>query len=458
MLKKITILTAVLVCLISGSALASKVTDVELFYDKGFTTAKIKVDGTVRFSHQTEIAKDGKPYRVIVDLLSATHQLSAKKFLSLPNCPVKAIRTSQYAVNPEAVVRVVFDMDMERVYRIDTKGDYVFIHFSDNDTKPFTAWSSSSNMNDKPAQPTQKMEPVKVASKPAPEQKSVSQLNKEINDDRMASLSSTSPQKEEPKPVSKPVVKEEKSEYYGPKVSSPLVEQPKPKPVMAKAEPKAEQPKAKPAVKQAPVKKEEPKPVVAKAEKPQSKPVAKPTPVKKEESKPVVAKAQPKADKPQSKPVAKPAPVKKEEPKPVVAKANQKADEKAKNTARFRRSTKDSKIQGTLVAEFPKRLVIKYKSKGHRDPFETLINESKQYNNPVDQRIPNVEGLKLVGVIEAGGKDNRALFEDTDGYGYILKTGDKVRKGYVLRVDKDKVYFQIFEYGWSRTVSLRLES
>ncbi len=111
-----------------------------------------------------------------------------------------------------------------------------------------------------------------------------------------------------------------------------------------------------------------------------------------------------------------------------------------------------------MVAEFPKRLVIKYKAKNYRDPFETLIDETKTYNQLIERKVPNVEGLKLVGIIVSGGSDNRALFEDTEGYGYILKTGDKVRKGYVLRVEDKRVYFQIFEYGWSRTVALNIDS
>ncbi|MFQ5453079.1 MAG: hypothetical protein ACE5D6_02705, partial [Candidatus Zixiibacteriota bacterium] len=138
---------------------------------------------------------------------------------------------------------------------------------------------------------------------------------------------------------------------------------------------------------------------------------------------------------------------------------DKKTSSKKKSTSRFRRSPLASKkIKGTMVAEFPRRLVIKYKTKSYRDPFETLINESKTYNSPIEKKVPNVEGLKLVGIIESISKDNRALFEDNDGYGYILKTGDKVQKGYVLRVENDRVYFQIFEYGWSRTVALNLES
>jgi hypothetical protein len=115
------------------------------------------------------------------------------------------------------------------------------------------------------------------------------------------------------------------------------------------------------------------------------------------------------------------------------------------------------KIKGTMVAEFPRRLVLKYKGRSRRDPFETLINAAKTSNDPIEKRSPNIEGLRLVGILEAASGPNQALFEDNDGYGYILKSGDKVRNGYVLRVEGDRVYFQIFEYGWSRTVALKIE-
>lgn len=129
--------------------------------------------------------------------------------------------------------------------------------------------------------------------------------------------------------------------------------------------------------------------------------------------------------------------------------------DKARAASRFRRDPVTSrKIKGTLVAEFPQRLLVQYSANGSRDPFETLINQEKQTKSPIEKRIPNVEGLSFVGVIETGFGNNRALLEDKEGYGYIMQSGDKVQKGYVLRVEDDKVYFQIFEYGWSRTVAL----
>ena len=98
-----------------------------------------------------------------------------------------------------------------------------------------------------------------------------------------------------------------------------------------------------------------------------------------------------------------------------------------------------------MVAQFPTRLVVKYRSRINRDPFKPLIIETIDHDGPIVSKVPNVEGLKLVGIIESDGGSNRALLEDKIGISYILKTGDKVKYGYVLRVENDKVYFQIFE-------------
>ena len=108
------------------------------------------------------------------------------------------------------------------------------------------------------------------------------------------------------------------------------------------------------------------------------------------------------------------------------------------------------------MAEFPQRMVIEYAPGEFRDPFETLIDDTRQSNGPRENRIPDVETSRLVGVLESNNGDNRALLEDLDGYGYILKAGDKVKKGYVDKIDADKAFFQLFEYGWSRTIALFL--
>ena len=299
-------------------------------------------------------------------------------------------------------------------------------------------------------------------------EKSVKQINNTINEDRMLSLEGAKKTVTDTK--QKVVAKKEVSKSQPVKKTTVVKVDSSPKPEVKKpvkpttqtfasklegdkfsqaSKPKSTiTPKAKPEVKKEVVKVTTPKKQPVKKVVAQTKPQPQKIVVKKETAKVAAPKKQPvKKVVVQTKPKAK----------KKVAKVDKKQDKKA--TSRFRRSpVKSKKIKGTMVAEFPKRLVIKYKAKRYRDPFETLINENKNYNNPVERRVPNVEGLKLVGVIDSEGEGNRALFEDNTGYGYILKTGDKVRKGYVLRVDTDRVYFQIFEYGWSRTVSLTLES
>lgn len=532
-MKKIWIIVMTAIALLTaGQVFASKVTNVELSCADGATLASINVDGAFRFTHQTEEAKDGKPFRIIVDVLSARHGLGAYTFTELPTCPIVGIRSSQYSVAPEEVVRIVFDMDNERVYRVDADNKRITIVIPDKEAPKFAAWSTVSLLTsqEKPTAPVvaspKAGSPAAVASATESKQKSAQELNKSIDQDRLASLQDNKSTTAEPKkpPVAtvapvvkaeakptpviaqkpqaptetKPVVKQEvpvarptrtltrvsdSGESYGGPVYTPSVPASEKSPVVAQAEKPVTTPKAveKPVVAQA----EKPVTVQKVAENPVAVKNAEPTktePTKavaslpKAESLTAVEPAEPKGDKKTAETAevvvndnaASEAPVAvvEDDDSDEVDENELKAGEKEADpadkksaTSRFRRSpTESKKIKGTLVAEFPKRLVIKYKSSGWRDPFLTLIDETKTDNNPVERRVPNVEGLKLVGIIEAGVESNRALFEDKDGYGYILQTGDKVQKGYVLRVESDRVYFQIFEYGWSRTVALNLES
>lgn len=141
----------------------------------------------------------------------------------------------------------------------------------------------------------------------------------------------------------------------------------------------------------------------------------------------------------------------------IVPEAAGVVDDEDKPTSRFRRQpTLPAKLKGTMVAEFPTRMVIKYNGELSRDPFKTLIDETRKTDSQMQKRIPDIETLRLVGVIESANGKNRALLEDIDGFGYILGEGDKVKKGYVSRIDSNKAFFQLYEYGWSRTVALHL--
>lgn len=466
--------------LFGGQLMAAQVTNVELNYQDFAVVARIDVEGQVRFTHETEVPKNGRPDRVIVDVLSATHELGAKNFLDLPECVIQGIRSSQFAVTPEKIVRIVFDLKKSPVYKVDVKDNSIYLYFTDTGDKAFTSWSSSAAVRaeKKPSAPVAASAPK--PEKKAPQASSAAQKNKAIESDRMASLASG--KKAAGTPAAKPSVSKT-PEKAKPSGFSQYLARTDSAPTAKKAEPA--ETKEKPTVRQAkPVKKASVKKADAKAD---SAPEAKPsvTPKKaspKKSSKEVTPSPLPKS--PSSKNLAS---EKKSEPKaqgqialarkaandkasksqtpdakPSAKSSKKVAQESAKkppkktSTSRFRRSV-SNKIKGTLVAEFPKRLVVKYKSSHYRDPFRTLIDASRTQNDPVEQRIANVEGLKLVGIIDSDGGTNRALFEDTDGYGYMLKSGDKVRNGYVLRVETDRVYFQIFEYGWSRTVALKLD-
>jgi len=455
---------------------AARVTNVELSYLENNTVAKIYVDGKIRFVHQTEDAKDGKPYRVIVDILAATHNLGQKNFTALPNCLVQSVRSSQYSVKPEQIVRVVFDLKETVVYRVDADNSVITVYFQDNKTKSFAPWSTVkylSALEKKQEKKANKAVPTVAQTEPPADKPTA-----KVTVKKATAPKPTVAQKTEKKEPSKPTVaKTEKPSPVGKdKVEAqPTVamkeQTPPPKKVtkLAQTEPtkKAEPGKTTPVKKvENPTPPKESKPTVEKKT-PQYTTVVKTresklnnnsapsSSVKKEsKSEPSQTKLSP----------AKPAPVKKvkeaadkEDSKPAATPKVDSKESKSKSTSRFRRSpTRPTKIKGTLVAEFPKRLVVKYKARSYRDPFETLINESRTYDSPIEQRLANVEGLKLVGIIESG-SGNRALFEDNEGYSYILKSGDKVKKGYVLRVENDRVYFQIFEYGWSRTVALKIE-
>ncbi len=450
-----TILMLVAVAVVTSAPLyAARVNNIQLSHQDGVTIARVDVEGTIRFTHQTEIAKDGRPYRVILDILSATHNLGAKNFLDLPNSVVEHIRSSQYQVKPEKVVRLVFDMKSETPYRVQSDPKSVTLFFTDKTSPSFATWSSADAIAHKNAQqpksvsPPMAQAPATQAAKAVPA-KTVAQKNASIESDRQASLSTstgaqvpsagTAPAKAMKNTTKAP----QDSEPYGPMLLAPAD-----MPNQSAAKPTAK----------IPVVAQKPQPKVGSSQQ-ASKPAAQPR-----AEKPMVASAPQKqaaaeSSPPPSKEQPKATPKGKAQPSKTMAKADgQESKDTAKksSTARFRRNV-DRKIKGTLVAQFPKRLVIKYKASGRRDPFETLINDTKTVNNPIERRVPNVDGLRLVGVIQGIDGTNSALCEDKDNYGYILKAGEKVQKGYVLRVSADRVYFQIFEYGWSRTVALNLE-
>jgi hypothetical protein len=107
----------------------------------------------------------------------------------------------------------------------------------------------------------------------------------------------------------------------------------------------------------------------------------------------------------------------------------------------------------TKVDDFPKRKTVKYKSNTNRDPFKALVGQGATVSSG---QVPSVENLSLVGVFDDD-SGKKALFEDAEGNGFILKPNDRVQNGFLVSIYKDKAIFQVTEYGWTRTVALNLQ-
>ncbi len=547
-----------------------------------FTVVTIDGTGPMHTAHQSVEAKEGKPFRIVIDCLAARHNLLQKNFAELPNSIVTGIRTSQYAVTPEEVVRIVLELRDEPVYRVESVGNSVKVFVSDTKAGTFSAWSTSDK--NAPEKKVVVQKPVIVASVASPKELAVIKPAQVIPKDTKKETQKRVPSVVKKKAVDKPVAKatnetvladtkkstkvrssrkpvdlnetpidskpvplqvklglvsnnkskkskrakavpsEKKQDSKATnksvlaKKSEPIKKQPAPKntvekPVLAKAKTEQKKPSV---TKQEPTKKAVPyvKKETVLAAKPKvtldkkkvandtikralafavvDNPVHNPPPpgdipksvntktkdihkaaskqasgsaAKKQNEAPLLASI-PDANKNASSAPGKPnkigsLPVSKEENKSKVAAVTEAKSKPVtvaskKKPSRFRRSAaKSARLKQAQVVQFPQRIVIKYKGKTGRDPFTSLIDIDKKTSGSVDlTKIPNIETLHLVGVLEStqiGGKD-AALLEDLDGIGYILKTGDRVRNGYVAQIDEQAIYFRINEYGWSRTI------
>jgi hypothetical protein len=103
----------------------------------------------------------------------------------------------------------------------------------------------------------------------------------------------------------------------------------------------------------------------------------------------------------------------------------------------------------------PEREIVVYQTSGHPDPFMPLIEDAT--SSAQGGELPDVETLRLVGILQDK-KVSRALFEDYNNYSYILRTGDRVKNGFVLSIEDTRVVFQIRQYGWNRQVAIDIEN
>ena len=95
-----------------------------------------------------------------------------------------------------------------------------------------------------------------------------------------------------------------------------------------------------------------------------------------------------------------------------------------------------------------------YQSYGKEDPFRVLV--SGEFEKKSASEFVDVNSAELVGVM--WGQDDRfALVEDGEGFGYILRVGDRVRNGRVVSIRKNSLTARVTIYGMTSKVVLKLE-
>ncbi|MCP4293036.1 MAG: pilus assembly protein PilP [bacterium] len=95
-----------------------------------------------------------------------------------------------------------------------------------------------------------------------------------------------------------------------------------------------------------------------------------------------------------------------------------------------------------------------YQSYGKEDPFRGLVDG--KYKESVANEMVDMNSAHLVGVMW-GQEDRFALVEDGEGFGYILRVGDRVRFGRVVSIRKTSLTARVTLYGITNKVVLKLE-
>lgn len=530
--------TLAVACLCTTTADASQVSNVTVGRFQDFTVVTLFGDAPLTVTHQIVEAKDGKPHRIVVDITGATHALPSNNFTNLPKGSITSIRTSQFAVSPEPVVRIVMDLAHPAAYRLETPGHNVRVMLSLPGDPPIgIAWSAVTKKTFAEARPAEASKKATVTKDAGQKETAkstpvmaVTAAKKEsevaAKDAATKATKHTSPAAPGSKAAKVVISNDGKSKTdpvtvavappKAPPAAAKTVDIPKPAPsgnyqsikladlsdshedmitvplpmpqkrAMPKIDYQIPRPKAELAIKNpsksvdapAKVAKSSPKlahtPIKASAAAPKKKAVQKSTPV-------VVAKASPA----EVKPVAKKSTLKSAPKKKAATTRKKTATTKRKSlasaskpaalkVAKSKRSAMPAKrnparspvIASEPIASLttlpplaratsqlvPERSKIAYHTGGRRDPFEALLSIGTGFNSAA---LPDVGTLRLVGLLHDV-RESMGLFEDANGYGYILRKGDRVKNGRLTKLTQTRAYFQLSEFGWSRSVQLDL--
>jgi Tfp pilus assembly protein PilP len=548
-----------------------RINDISLEKEGNFTKLTIYADNPFEFVHSTAEAKDGNPYRVIIDCQDAIHNLPQHNFKNLPPGTIKAIRTSQFQTEPEKIVRIVLDLNKPAIYKVIERGEEnqgaIAILTAQDLSFPFWAAGKNEKASSEgelaSSNPTEKTTKARPESKDIPldlsENKSRSDLKpaetvnsqeaeREATFERPLSFADTSEinTKTETLPVPMAKPEPEKPEFTGKDAESRkrASEQTGEKVVLATAgtppevlsipnqkdkKLQSEQEKGKKG--EINVEKEASKntfpepssPTSLKIEKEKSfslrpaqggeesriKETSAEESSKKESIQKVSTSSQREAKSstaeveqlvkksPEESRIVSTSPTPKNENEPIQKEPTSSQKEAVSSASETEKVAKEpieesgaksmnlaggeeklallsaeeestrekivppgnligaSQPEGTKLEVVFQRKVVYYRGEGRRDPFSPL---TEKINIDFGQLPPPLfESLKLVGILKDE-EGNRALLEDEKGYGYILKNGDKIKNGYVVSVEDNKVIFQVQEYGWSKAMALELST
>ncbi|MEW5702489.1 MAG: AMIN domain-containing protein [Candidatus Zixiibacteriota bacterium] len=132
----------VLMLAATGAVHAADVRNLSLRHVGDFTELSVPVPARMLCDHFSQPAEADRPFRIVLNFCGAKHALPQKNFGQLPACMVREIRTSQYAVEPEPIVRVVLDLAGSATYSLRTGDDALTVVISDPRASAFASWEA----------------------------------------------------------------------------------------------------------------------------------------------------------------------------------------------------------------------------------------------------------------------------------------------------------------------------
>jgi hypothetical protein len=479
------LLAFAVLCAAADSAWASsRIVNVSLKKEGDFTSVAVYGDGPFEFSHSTEEAKGGKPYRVIIDCQDAIFDLPQHNFREgLPSGTITAIRTSQFQADPERIVRIVLDLKGPVVYKVcdresETEVNIAVLTKKDPD---FPMWvavleekgerggsistqkrqaSASAGETVSKRQKTRKSQALESVTQSAADRKASRReaaklVKKRSITNRAVSYADTG-ESAKIRPPSLSRMKWEREDRVNPG-SLDEIETSKSR---ASAKPSSGE------ASQASVADRKARPLTWSASKQER---SRGRYLRRQVSRsplPLGPFPEDRASQPRTPERTTVTQAGAEGSKGVSSDAQRLIQEgigkilgpeavSAKETEVLMESlTVIQRQQGSALGLTPERKMVYYKPGTRRDPFLPISEKGQMTFGAAP--LPLFENLTLVGVLkdEAG---NRALLEDELGFGYILMSGDRIKNGYLISVDSDKAFFHVEEYGGYQIMVLELK-